>query len=235
MRRFATSKILLTVTFLAFGFVNTGQASSVLFSDDFGKPFIDEAWQVRNDSPDMRALDSGMLAVVTEPGSLPKGKAKNVLTLKQALKEKNADVSVKLRVDIQEYGDSWSKRILGGVVLDDSKDNYLLLYIVNFRGAYQSSSGPHAILYKRQNGKGRPYMFRQLGTMKKGPIDFHLRLEKRNYRYTGFASLDGKKWQRIGTFGVLNRSFKPGLFALRGNQAAEAIFEFDRFTVTKKD
>lgn len=226
---------LLAALWLTAGGAGIGHAASVLFSDDFDKPFLNEAWQIRNDSADMRALDAGMLAVVTEPGSLSKGKARNVLVLKKPLTEKNADVTVKLRVDIQEYGGDWSKRVLGGIVLDSSKNDYLILYIVNFQASYNSDSGPYAILAKRHNGKARPYLARRLTSMKKGPIDFHLRLEKRNYKYAGFASLDGRKWQKLGTFGVLNKSFRPGLFALRGNNAAEAIYEFDRFTVTKQD
>ena len=212
-----------------------GHAATVIFDDDFGKPFINEAWQIRNDSADMRALDSGKLAIVTEPGSLSKGKAKNVLVLKDKLMAKNADISATLTVDIQDYGTSWASRVLGGIVLDSSKDNYLILYIVNFGANYKSDSGPVAVLAKRHNGTVRPYLSRRLAPMKKGPMAFHLRIEKRGYKYAGFASLDGKKWQKLGTFGVLNKSFRPGLFALRGNRANEAIYEFDRFTVTSLD
>ena len=32
--------------------------------------------------------------------------------------------------------------------------------------------------------------------------------------YTGLVSLDGKKWKRIGTFALLGKTLKPGIFAL---------------------
>ena len=71
--------------------------------------------------------------------------------------------------------------------------------------------------------------------MKTGAFDFHLKIQKRSYKYTALASMDGKKWTRIGTMAVLNAPLKPALFASRGAKADEVIYEFDHFSVSKAD
>jgi len=104
---------------------------------------------------------------------------------------------------------------------------------VNFRGAYKSDSGPRVFFAKRQGGNGRKTVSQQLGKMKIGVSAFKLRIEKRGYKYTARASTDGgKKWIRIATFAVFNKPLRPGLFAVRGKEADEAIYEFDEFAIT---
>lgn len=205
---------------LSIGILNTAaNADSVLFEDTFSKKFLSDKWQVQNDSADMRALDEGRLAIVTQPGSISKGTAKNILTYADPLSEKNADIAVKLRVDIQAYGSNWGNRIFGGLTLHNSKTDYMLLYITNIRGAYRSGSGSYAVLTKTQNGKLRPLLMTRLAEMKVGAKDYYLRIEKRDYKYSAMASLDGRKWRRVGTFALLNKKLHPGLFATRGVQA----------------
>jgi len=167
-------------------------ADSVLFEDTFSKKFLSDKWQVQNDSADMRALDEGRLAIVTQPGSISKGTAKNILTYADPLSEKNADIAVKLWVDIQAYGSNWGNRIFGGLTLHNSKT---------------------------ENGKLRPLLMTRLAEMKVGAKDYYLRIEKRNYKFLAMASLDGRKWRRVGTFALLNKKLHPGLFATRGAQA----------------
>ncbi|MGB0576443.1 MAG: hypothetical protein ACPGPC_09865 [Alphaproteobacteria bacterium] len=178
---------------LSIGILNTAaNADSVLFEDTFSKKFLSDKWQVQNDSADMRALDEGRLAIVTQPGSISKETAKNILTYADSLSEKNADIAVKLRVDIQAYGSNWGNRIFGGLTLHNSKT---------------------------ENVKLRPLLMTRLAEMKVGDKDYYLRIEKRNYKYSAMVRLDGRKWRRVGTFALLNKKLHPGLFATRGAQA----------------
>jgi len=210
-------------------------ADQKIFEDSFDKQFLNAAWDIRNDSQDMRGLDDGRLAVVAQPGTLTKDSVKNFLVLKDSLVEKNADVTLKLRVDIQRYGGDWGTRAFGGIALHRDKNTYLILYITNFRAGYNSDSGPYAIFAKRQGGKTMPWLSKRLAAMKTGVFDFHLKIEKRSYKYTASASPDGKKWTRIGTMAVLNTQLKPALFASRGAKADEVIYEFDHFSISKAD
>lgn len=229
----SASKIIAGLAILLAGFSLAAGAQATNFKDSFDQPFINEKWQVLNDSADMRALDSGKLSVVAQPGRLSNGTTKNLLLLREPLKAENADIDLTLQVDIQRYGDSWDKRTLGGITLFSSKDDYLIFYVVNFRGAYKSDSGPRVFFAKRQGGKSTPNISKQIGKMKIGVSSFHLRVEKRGYKYTAWVSTNGgKKWQRVATYAVFNKALKPGLFAVRGNQADEAIFEFDEFSVS---
>ena len=210
-------------------------ADQEIFAESFDKQFLSAAWDNRNDSEDMRGLDDGRLAVVAQPGTLTKDSVKNLLVLKDPLVEKNADVKLKLKVDIQRYGGDWATRAFGGIALHQDKNRYLILYITNFKAGYNSDSGPYAIFAKRQGGKTMPWLGKRLAAMKTGAFDFHLKIEKRNYKYTALASMDGKKWTRIGTMAVLNAPLKLALFASRGAKADEVIYEFDHFSVSKAD
>lgn len=215
--------------------VSPAVAGPPVFEDGFDKQFLDSAWEIRNDGEDMRGLDDGRLAVVAQPGTLTKDTVRNFLVLQDPLTEKNADVDLKLRVDIQRYGGDWGARAYGGIALHQDKNRYLILYITNFKAGYKSDSGPYAIFAKRQGGKTKPWLGKRLAAMKTGPIDFHLKIEKRSYKYTARASLDGRKWTRIGTMALLNTPLKPGLFASRGANADEVIYEFDHFSISKTD
>ena len=131
-------------------------ADQKIFEDSFDKQFLNAAWDIRNDSEDMRGLDDGRLAVVAQPGTLTKDSVKNFLVLKDPLVEKNADVTLTLKVDIQRYGRNWGTRAFGGIALHQDKNRYLILYITNFKAGYNSDSGPYAIFAKRQGGKTMP-------------------------------------------------------------------------------
>jgi hypothetical protein len=207
--------------------------AKTLFEETFNQAFLGDGWEVRNDSPDMRALDEGMLSVVTEDGNFAKGEVKNLLTVKESLKAKNADITLRFSIDIQEYGGSWDKRSLAGIAVEHGTGSYLSAYITNFGASYNSDSGPYAIFGKSWKGRDTPMLSTQLMGMKTGVIPFFIRLEKRAYKYTMRASLDGQKWLRVGTFALLNVQPKLSLFAFRHAEAGEAIVAFDEFRVTE--
>ncbi|MHA1114146.1 MAG: hypothetical protein ACTSRY_06535, partial [Alphaproteobacteria bacterium] len=178
-------------------------------------------------------LDSGKLVVVTEPGSLSKGTAKNLLRYPDPIAEKDYDIALSFTADIQDYGGDGTKRIFAGLTLQDATGNAIQFYIANVQAGYNSDSGPYAYFGKRQGGKYVPWIQAQLSRKKTGPIDFHLRIEKRRFKYTGFASLDGDKWVKLGTHALLGKTLTPGLFANRGDKATEAIVEFDSFDILR--
>ena len=66
-----------------------------------------------------------------------------------------------------------------------------------------------------------------------GEATAHFRIEKRGFKYTAFVSKNGKKWIKIGTHALLGKTLRPGLFAIQGGKAVEAIVEFDRFEIQK--
>lgn len=209
---------------------------TAIFRDDFDQPFLNESWEVIRDDASNRGLAGGKFALVTLPGSLSAGTAKNVLLYKDAIKERNYEVTAEIAADYQEYGEN-SIRVnatAGGIVLHQSKDNFIALYLVNQAGGYRSSTGPFAYLVKRQNGKTAKPLSLQLG--KNGPLGVTkatLRIEKRAFKYTGLVSLDGKKWKKIGTFALLGKTLKPGLFASADKNAVEAVIEVDSFEIQK--
>lgn len=209
-----------------------------IFEDDFNTAFLDEAWTVQGDSADNRTLSDGRYVTITESGFLANGSAKNVLLYKNTIKERNYDVSASMAPDYQAYGgtygDSASVRTKAGIVLYQSKENFVTLHLSNVLGGYRSKTGPYAYFVKRQRGKESKALQLQLGRDGPlGPFKVHLRIEKRGFKYTAFVSRDANKWTKIGTHALLGKTLRPGLFATQGRDAAETIVEFDRFEIQK--
>ena len=205
-----------------------------IFEDDFDTAKLKPDWTLVGDAPDSRTLADGNFVLVTEPGAPEADKAQNMLLYKAPIAEKNYDVSLAMSIDIQSYRSDKAYWTRSGIILHQSKDVLISLHVANAGGAYQSSTGPWAIFTKRTSGKTSKPLQVQLG--RSGPVGelgFHLRLEKRGFKYTGFVSLDGEKWSKIGTHALLGKKLTPGLFAYRGDKAVEAVTKFDRFEIQK--
>ena len=209
-----------------------------IFEDSFDAKFLDAAWDVSGDSPDGRTLADGNFVVVTEAGTLAKNTAKNVLLYKDKIAEKNYDVVAALDADYQAYGgvygDAANVRTQAGIVLHESKDNYVTLHLANIRGGYAKETGPYAIFTRRSKGKeAKPLRVQLRQNAPLGVTSAQLKIEKRGFKYTGFASLDGKKWTKIGAHALFGKTLRLGIYALRGSKATEAIAEFDRFEILR--
>jgi len=209
---------------------------TAIFRDDFDQPFLNEAWEVGKDDPDNRSLENGKFVLVTLPGDLSKDTVKNMLLYKDAIKERNYEVSAEIAADYQAYGESGIAKsaTAGGIVLHQSKDNFIALYLVNKLGGYRSHTGPFAYLVKRQNGKTAKPLALQLdknGLL--GVANATLRIEKRGFKYTALVRYKGKKWKKIGTFALLGKTLKPGIFASADRNAVEAVIEVDSFEIQK--
>lgn len=209
-----------------------------IFEDDFDAAFLNEAWDILGDSADNRTLSDGKFVAITEPGSLSTNTAKNVLLYKDKIEERNYDVSVKLTADYQAYGgtygDSPDVRTNAGLILHESKDNFLTLHLVNLKTGYSDKTGPYAFFVKRHRAKeSKPLKLMLRGGAPLGEATAHFRIEKRGFKYTAFVSKNGKKWIKIGTHALLGKTLRPGLFAIQGGKAVEAIVEFDRFEIQK--
>lgn len=214
------------------------EVKSSIFEDDFDAAFLKEDWTVIGDSPDERTLTDGKFVVITEAGSFAKENIKNALLYKAPIAEKNYDVSLSLDMDIQAYGnvygDSPAVRTNAGIVLHQSKDFLISLHVASIKASYNTETGPYAIFVKRQKGKNSKALSAMLvGNAPRGPAKAHLRIEKRGFKYTGFYSLDGEKWSKLGTHALLGKKLTPGLYANQGKDAVESIVEFDRFEIQK--
>ena len=134
----------------------TPAPAATLFTEDFNGAFLGEAWQVIDDSPDMRALDEGKLSVVTETGSLSKGKIKNLLLTREALTAKNADIALKFEMDIQSYGGDWASRAYAGIIMQVDAGSFMAAYVTNYGASYNSDTGPYGVYEKRWKGSAKP-------------------------------------------------------------------------------
>lgn len=209
-----------------------------IFEDAFDAKFLDSAWDVSGDSADGRALADGNFVLVTEAGTLAKNTAKNVLLYKDKIAEKNYDVVASLAADYQAYGgaygDAPNVRTEAGIVLHESKDNFVTLHLANIKGGYAKETGPFAVFTRRSKGKNaKPLSLQLRRNAPLGVTGARLKIEKRGFKYTAFASLDGKKWIKIGTHALFGKTLRPGIYATRGSKAAEAIIEFDRFEIQR--
>ena len=75
---------------------------------------------------------------------------------------------------------------------------------------------------------------RQLGGYATQPETWYLQLERRGVKYTGRASVDGKRWMDIGTHTIIKKNGRLGLGAYTwASGATEQAAELDDLLVTR--
>ena len=208
-----------------------------IFEDDFSGPYLNEAWQVLNDDPDTRVLEDGQLSIFTGVGSFTDETVPNLISYNAPIAEKNYDIITKITIDatLADYDRYWSYGAISfGLRLaqsptDDLQLGLALAYTVDHGG------NKYAFGYfgKNKNGKWGNSFSENLQRSKDGLATFYLRLEKRNYKYTGYISLDQEEWNKLGTILLLGKNLKPQIYATTPKNFHEIVVSFDDFKILR--
>ena len=205
-----------------------------IFVEEFDQPFLSEEWNVMNDNSDSRTLEDGIFYIISTPGSFSKESVQNMLLYNKPIEKKDYEVVTKFNVPLTSYGNSDDGQQWIGLIFYADKDNMIGLVVYGFYGYFTGGSGNAGLVqsFKIQGGKwttsDNSILFRGQNSE---PSTYYLKIEKRKFKYTAYYSIDGRKWNKVGTMAMLGKKLKPGIFALRGNNAQEIIAEFDSFKI----
>jgi len=193
--------------------------STVIFRDDFNDEFLSDAWAIKNANADGMIIDEGALNILTMPGGLSDNKAQNVIIYDKKIDNANYNVLTEVSTDILSDNGNYGQNV--GLAMIQDKDNYLILVI---RGTYYYNNR-EILFYMVRSGKDLPPTVAGLPKAS-GPATYHLKIEKKKYKYTALYSLDGAKWIKLGTQVALGKKFKPAMVAVR-NKGQETMAKFN--------
>lgn len=206
-----------------------------IFEDDFSGPFLNEAWQILQDDPDTRILDEGKFSVITGYGLFGDESVPNLLSYNARIMEESYDISLKVTIEAQvaDYDRflSWGHVEFGLRMEKSANDDLqLVVALVSMPGFGPSAQG---FFGKTESGEYGNSKNDFLSEPVDGPASFYLRLEKRGFRYTGYASANNEDWVELGTQLLIGKNFKPQLFAVRGEDFNELLVSFDDFKILR--
>lgn len=209
------------------------ESSKDIFVEEFDQPFLGEDWEILNDTPDNRTLEDGIFYVIASPGEFVKGSVQNMLIYSKPIGAKNYEVLTKFKASLTDYESIWfeGQQWVGLVFYGDK--NTLLALVVRSEYNYQYRGGRTrgALFYKTKEGKSVSESEVFLGGKDFNPYIYYLKVQKHGFKYTGYVSTDGQKWQEVGTLSMLGKKLRPGIFAVRGSKAREFVAEFDSFKI----
>lgn len=187
----------------------------VVFRDDFMGKSLRPEWKISvNDPNRMGLIDNEYLLLVTYGPS-----AKNRMVYKEEMPE-NYEITLKIQTTSEL---SHQASFLG--VRGDSKNSLWVYYLID-AGGYQK-----VIFGKNLVGEWSEYS-RNINFSRGKSL--YLRLAKKGIEYTGYHSLDGATWSKIGTHVFLNLKGKPE-FLVRNEKkgVAESGIRIDYFEIKK--
>ncbi|MFQ5356337.1 MAG: VWA domain-containing protein [Mariprofundaceae bacterium] len=203
------------------------KAPKIIFDEEFNDDFLSDAWQVKNDNPDSRILDSGTLIILTSQSKTESEKIPNLFLYSKDIPESNYEVSSKFTVAIPDYGSTqWI-----GLILYKDKDNFMVVQLFG-KGVYNQR---FASFGKRQGGKWISFAEAQVGAWNQDPHSYEMKIVKKRFKYTAFIKVEGeKKWRTIGTQSYLGKGLKPGIVAIHdGGRQVSAEFDWFKITTTE--
>lgn len=205
-----------------------------IFIEEFDKTFLSEDWDIVNDNSDGRVLEDGIFYIISAPGSFSKESVQNMLLYNKPIEQKNYEVVTKFKVPLTNYGNSADGQQWNGLIFYANKDNIIGLVVHGFYGYFTGGSGNARLaqFFKIQGGKWATSFNTPVYRGKNTDLQpYYLKIEKKKFKYTAYYSTDGQKWNKIGTIAILGKKLKPGIFAVRGNNAQEVVVEFDSFRI----
>lgn len=173
--------------------VKVSQEAGVIWQDSFERETLGDAYEIIDPDEDRMAIsDGGLLLVATSP-------AKNSIRLKQTVSG-DFEASVKINVAMTKrnqagirYSAGTGNHIELGYAVDGINDDYI--YFNKMVKGKENSSR-----YKEKIGK------RDLNTYSKNEQeDWYLKIKKKGFKFSAYASVDGKEWVKVGEHALLKK------------------------------
>ena len=188
-------------------------------SDEFNNASIGNQWEWIRENPATHSLSkkTGFLTITTEPGDISEASnnAKNIL-----LQSANNDWTIETKLVCSRIP---SQPENAGILAYENDDNFvkLMLRAVTKTTRSGRSSGaevqPGTIdLIIEENGIAKSMASFNLRKEITGNNALILRLEKNGGIYTAYYSLDGDKFEKMGTANILLKDIRVGLIACDG-------------------
>jgi len=173
--------------------VKVSQEAGVIWQDSFERETLGDAYEVVDPDEDRMAIsDGGLLLITTSP-------AKNSIRLKQTVSG-DFEASVKINVAMTKKNQAGIKYSAGtgnsielGYAVNSINDDYI--YFNKMVKGKENSSN-----YKGKIGK------RDLNTYSKNEQeDWYLKIKKKGFKFSAYASVDGKEWVSVGEHALLKK------------------------------
>ncbi len=188
-------------------------------TDEFNEGKLGEHWSwLRESSGDWSLSEkSGSMVIVSGEGDLieANNNAKNIL-----LQSANTDWTIETKIACSRRPASFTEN--AGILAYQDDDNFVKLAYRpsfgrrSFRGG-GSGEQPGAVeLLVESSGEQLSSVQVSMENIIKDDNTLVLKLEKKGSKYTGFASYDGKKFEKIGEAEVLLKDIRAGILANDG-------------------
>jgi beta-glucosidase-like glycosyl hydrolase len=201
-------------------------------SDEFNTPAIGKQWQwIReNQATHSAAKNAGSLTITSEPGDVSEGSnnAKNIL-----LQSANSDWTIETKLVCSRTP---SQPENTGILVYENDDNFVKLMLravtKTTRSGQNAGTGtqPGTLdLIMEENGITKSGASFNLRNEVTGNNSLILKLEKKGSIYTAYYSLDGSKFDKLGTADILLKDIKAGLIVCDGviTQNLKSTFWFN--------
>lgn len=202
-------------------------------SDDFDNPAIGKPWVWVRENKASYSLSKkpGTLTITSEPGDVSEGSnnAKNIL-----LQSANNDWTIETKLVCSRNP---SQPENAGILIYENDDNFVKLMlraVTKTTRAPRSSDGsegqPGTVdLIIEENGIAKSMASFNLRKAVTGDNPLILKLEKNGSTYTAFYSLDGEKFEKLGTADLLLKDIRAGLMVCDGIiiQGMKSVYYFN--------
>jgi beta-glucosidase len=199
-------------------------------SDEFNNPAIGKPWEwVRENKATYNlSKNTGSLTITSETGDVSEGSnsARNIL-----LQSANNDWTIDTKLVCSRNP---SQPENAGILAYENDDNFVKLILrAVTKTTRQSGVQPGTIdLIIEENGIAKSMASFNLRNEITGNSSLILRLEKNGSIYTAYYSLDGVKFEKLGTADILLRDIRAGLMVCDGIiiQGMKSVYYFNSDT-----
>ena len=188
-------------------------------SDSFAKPSLGSRWSWVREDPALWSLEDGALVLTAGKGDIAQAgnDAPNVL-----LQEANTDWTVDTRMRCFSAPAAPAQN--AGLVAYESDDNFVkFVYAATFNFRRQPGAGPAAgqlQLLVEENGQQKSLASLSLDGIVGADNLLYLRLVKQGDSYTAWYSVDGRKYEKMGTAQAVLKDVRAGVLACEGAMPA---------------
>ena len=201
--------------------VKVSKKEGVLWEDHFDRETLGDAYEVIEPDEDRMAIsDGGLLLITTSP-------AKNSVRLKQKISG-DFEASVKINV-------AMTKKNQAGIKYSAGAGNHIAL------GFAVNSIGKSYIYFNKMvKGKeNNSHYDKQIGKRKLASYekrkqeDWYLKIKKKGFKFSAYASVDGKEWVNVGEHALLKKEGNISLEVF--GKGVEDPVLFDDFVIKPID